>query len=300
MPSGRIYLSVSTDAVDASLVTKDLAIKTFTSRVGVPLSRVAGIGDSANDLPFLKIPGLGLAGAPSNAQVAVKQALRTIRGSYISKKSVLDGFLDFYSKCSDAGIEFVFSDRDGVLIWKGDAEEKARLKQLLETMGQQSRPFIFILTGSSYEQNIEFMGNYKLDSSLGANQRIRENPYIIYAENGAVQIDILTSKSRDDAVSVDQDLLAALKGDFLQCLLRRIKENILPVFGLELSDQRSDQRSKLYLPPKKSMVTVNVPRTHMGLEDYRRSPQSDRLRQALLKAMILTAKEHGLPYQVLE
>jgi hypothetical protein len=299
MGASRIYLSASSDAVDASLVTKDIAIKGFASSRGIPLSRVAGIGEGANDLPFLRISGLGLVGAPSNAQAAVKQALRAIRGSYISTKSVLDGFLDFYARCCGAGIEFVFADRDGVLIWNQDGEGKFRLRQVLERMGQNGRPFVIILTGSSYEQNVDFMRNYKLDASLGANQRIRENPYVIYAENGALQMDILSARARNYAAALDKGLLDALTGDFLHSLLRHIRERILPAYRLELGESSSDQRSKLYLPPKRTMVTVDLPRAHTGLEDYRRSPASDALRQALVKEMVIAAQELHLPYQVL-
>lgn len=298
MAASRIYLSTSTDAVDASLITKDFAIRSFASGKSIPLSRVAGIGDSANDLPFLRISGLGLVGAPSNAQAAVKQALKAIRGSYISTKSVLDGFLDFYARCCDAGIEFVFTDRDGVLTWNEDGEGRVRLRQLLERMGQNGRPFIIVLTGSSFEQNVDFMRDYHLDASLGANQSIRENPYIIYAENGAVQIDILSAKARNYTTGLDTHLLDTLRSDFLLLLLRRIREKILPAFHLELSESPSDQRSKLYLPPKRTMLTVNLPRAHLGLEDYRRSPESDALRQALLSEMVITAQELDLPYGV--
>lgn len=299
MAANRIYLSASTDAVDASVVTKDLAIKSFASSTGIPLSRVAGIGDGANDLPFLRISGLGLVGAPSNAQPAVKEALKAIRGAYISTRSVFEGFLDFYARCCDEGIEVVFTDRNGVLIWNEDGRARARLRQILEGMGQNGRPFIIILTGSSYEQNLDFMRHFHLDASLGVNPRIRENPYIIYAENGAVQIDVLGASARNYAATLDKQLLVVLTHDFLHSLLRRIRETILPAFHLELSTDRSDQRSKLYLPPKSTMVTVNLPRAHVGTEDYRQSPGADALRQALLKEMMTTARELRIPYEVL-
>jgi hypothetical protein len=299
MDANRIYLSASTDAVDASLVTKDFAIRNFASSTGTPLSRVAGIGDSANDLPFLRIPGLGLVGAPGNAQAAVKQALRAIPRSYISTKSVLDGFLDFYARCRDEGIEVVFTDRDGVLIWNEDDGARARLKQLLERMGRDGRPFIIILTGSSYEQNVDFMRHFQLDASLASNPRIRQNPYVIYAENGAVHIDILGASARNYGAALDSPLLVALTRDFLRSLVGHIREKILPAFRLGLSNSRSDKRSKLYLPPKTTMVTVDLPRAHAGLEDYRQSAVSDALRQALLREMAITAEELHLPYEVL-
>ena len=96
MISPSVYLSASTDAVDAALITKDLALKSFASDIGIPLLRIAAIGDSANALPLLKIPNLGLLGAPNNAQLIVKQTLKATNRSYVSDKDFLDGFVDFY------------------------------------------------------------------------------------------------------------------------------------------------------------------------------------------------------------
>jgi len=59
MTSTCVYLSAGTDAVDAALITKDSALKSFASDMGIPLPRIAAIGDSANDIPLLKIPNLG-------------------------------------------------------------------------------------------------------------------------------------------------------------------------------------------------------------------------------------------------
>jgi len=261
---------------------------------------MAGIGDSANDIPLLKIPNLGLVGAPNNAQLIVKQTLKTIDRSYISNKDSLEGFVDFYAHCVDAGIEYVFADRDGVLIWKEDLPEKSHLRQIIECMGQEGRPFIIIITGSSYEQNVDFMRKYRLNSSLASNEKIRENPYVIYAENGAVQINILDGSPRNCAEFFDGNLLRVLKTNFLNALLSNVEKGILPIFNLEFSKELSDQYSKIYLPPKRTMVTLNIPRTHHGIEDYRRSPESDHLRDAILREMVIVAQDLGLPYEVLE
>ncbi len=300
MTSSCVYLSASTDAVDAALITKDLALKSFASDLGIPLSRIAGIGDSANDIPFLKIPSLGLVGAPNNAQLIIKQILKTIDRSYISNKDFLNGFVDFYARCADAGIEYVFTDRDGVLIWKEDLPEESHLRQIVKRMGQEGRPFIIIITGSSYEQNVDFMSKYRLDSSLASNKRIRENPYVIYAENGAVQINILDGSLRSHVEFLDRDLLRVLNTNFLNALLSNVEKRILPVFDLEFSRELSDQHSKIYLPSKRTMVTLNIPSTHHETEDYRRSPEGDHLRDMILGEMVIAAQDLGLPYKVLK
>jgi len=300
MTSSCVYLSAGTDAVDAALIIKDSALKSFVSDMGIPLQRVAGIGDSANDIPLLKVPNLGLVGAPANAQLIVIQTLKTINRSYISNKEFLEGFVDFYHHCIEAGIEYVFTDRDGVLIWKENLQEKSCLRQILDCMGQEGRPFIIIITGTSYEQNVDFMRKYRLNSSLASNEKIRENPYVIYAENGAVQINILDGGIRNYNEFLDKDLLNVLKTNFLLGLLNNVKKRILPIFDLEFSKELSDQQSKIYLPPKRTMVTLNVPRTHHGIEDYRRSPEADRLREAILREMEIVAQDLDLPYEVLE
>ena len=301
-PSGecQIYLSAGTDAVDAALITKDSALKSFASDMGIPLPRIAAIGDSVNDIPLLKIPNLGLVGAPNNAQLIVKQTLETIERSYISNKDFLEGFADFYAHCADTGIEYVFADRDGVLIWKEDLSEKSRLRQIVERMGQEGWPFIVIITGSSYEQNVDFMSKYGLNSSFESNEKIRENPYVIYAENGAVQISVLDGSIRNCTDFLDRDFLRVLKTNFLDALLSNVEKRILPVFSLEFSKELSDQCSKIYLPPKGTMVTLNIPRTHHGIEEYRRSPESDYLRDAILREMEMVAQDLGLPYKILE
>jgi hydroxymethylpyrimidine pyrophosphatase-like HAD family hydrolase len=299
MTSIRIYLSAGTDAVDAALITKDLAVRNFASDMGIPLPHIAVIGDSANDIPLLKIPNLGLVGAPNNAQLIVKQTLETISKSHLSNKDFLDGFMDFYAHCIEAGIAYVFADRDGVLIWKEDLPEKSHLREIIERMGQEGRPFITIVTGSSYDQNMDFVHQYGLNSSLASNERIRENPYVIYAENGAVQINILDGSILNHPEFLDRDLLRVLKTDFFNALLSNVEKRILPIFNLEFSKQLSDERSKIYLPPKKAMVTLNIPREHHGIEDYHRTPESDRLRHAILKEMVTVAQQLGLPYEVL-
>jgi hypothetical protein len=300
MTSTCVYFSAGADAVDAALITKDSALKSFASEMGVPLSRIAAIGDSANDVPLIKIPNLGLVGAPNNAQIIVKQTLATIERSYVSNKDFLEGFVDFYARCLDSGIQYVFADRDGVLIWKEDLAEKSHLKQIVECMGREGRPFIIVITGSSYEQNVDFMRNYRLNSGLASNEKIRQNPYVIYAENGATQINILDSSIRDNIELCDTNLLRVLKSNFLDALLSNLENRVLPKFKLAFSRELSDQRSKIYLPLKRTMVTLNIPRTHDGIKDYRLSPEAAHLRDAILREMELVAQDLGLPYEILE
>lgn len=295
-----IFLSASTDAVDACGLTKDIAVKKFCEENNINPSRVAGIGDSSNDIPFLSIPGLGLAGAPLNAQPAVKTFLRQKENSFLSSKICWSGFKEFYQKCISRQITHVFADRDGVLICKDPETRKDDLRDLFLKMGQNDRPFVIVLTGSSYEQNIPFLDSYTLDGSLSANSAVVANPYLIYAENGAVQINVLDKRIRNFGDFLDPELIKTLTRDFAEEVTKRIEENVLESFALCLTLNRSDEVSKIYIPKKSTMVTFNIPKEHAGYSDYRRTVDSDQLRKAILQEMVFVAEKFKLPYKVLE
>ena len=55
---------------------KGLALRNFAATTGIPLERVAFIGDDVNDLPALGIAGLSV--APANAQPPVKAAVALV------------------------------------------------------------------------------------------------------------------------------------------------------------------------------------------------------------------------------
>ncbi|MBI3448898.1 MAG: HAD hydrolase family protein [Acidobacteria bacterium] len=299
MTFDRLYFSAGTDAVDAALITKATALQAFALNNRIPLGRIAAIGDSSNDIPLLSIPRLGLAGAPANAQSSVKRVLSTIKRAFISEKSVLAGFAEFYAQCEESGIQYVFADRDGVLVWSWRQAEKRRLRLLFARMGLEGRPFIIVITGSSYEQNVEFMREYRLDSSLSKNRRIRERPCLIYAENGALQVNILNQRVRKYSDALDKGLLRVLKNDFRETLLQKLEQQLLPKYSLEFSRVPSNRRSTLSLIPKQTMVTLNLPKRHLSALEYRYSAESDRLRVAILEEMASTAHQLGLPYEIL-
>lgn len=175
----RLFLSTGTDAVDASLVTKDHALRTFAATEHVPLSRIAAIGDSVNDLPFLTLSGLGLRGIPSNAQPAVRSGLGDFDNKIELQTSFTEAFLEFYAIAGNCGIQYVFADKDGVLVWRDtDAiEHGPSLRTIFSNAGLGTRPFVFVLTGSSYEANIAFLRSFDLAAACEGNPRIRERPF---------------------------------------------------------------------------------------------------------------------------
>ena len=296
----KILLSASSDAVDATLISKDHAVLRFATEFEVPLSDMAAIGDSINDLPFLKIPGIGLIGAPANAQKGVKEFLQLAKNSYISRESFLAGFVDFYKKSHENRKKFIFSDRDGVLIGNDNIPAKTDFSSLTQTMGLNDNPFIIVLTGSSFDQNIEFIDSFFDRDKIRWNQKIANYPYLIHAENGALQINILDKSIRKMDEFIDIDLLKELKDDFFEAVKKSIEDNVLKPFELHFTLDQHDQISKIYIPNKISMVTFNIPTAHGKLANYRNSSESETLRTAILTEMIDSAEALRLPYEVLK
>jgi hypothetical protein len=295
----QVFLSAATDAVDAALITKGFAVQRFATDRNVPLREIAAIGDSVNDLPFLTIPELGLTGAPSNAQERVKEALTSQANGYVFAREFLAGFEQFYEICETVGIRYVFADKDGVLTGKDDGCVRDRLKRLFECMGNEGRPFIVVITGSSLEQNMAFIQDYNLDRAPNYNPSIRKDPHVIYAENGAVQVNLVTGVATERLEWLSIELLAILHQEFRPLLMKRLEATVLLPLNLGWSFERSNQESKIYLPPKRTMVTCNIPRSHHGILDYRRSAESTRLRDAILEQMVVAASQLGLSYCIL-
>jgi hypothetical protein len=299
--SDLLYLSASTDAVDAALVTIERAVTTFAKANKTPMSKIAGIGDSANDLPFLRVPGLGMRGCPANSQPVVRAEIAKLDSGILLSSSFADGFLEFYELAEKRGISYVFADKDGVLVWKdNDAlTHKNALSAVFRGMGLESRPFVFILTGSSREQNVAFIESYNSDGAFASNQKIRELPFIVLAENGALQINVLTRETREDLSMIDAKFLKLLKSSFEKRVLTRLEKEVLPRFGLEWGQDASDQADRIWIPPKRTMFTVNLPRTFRGERDYRASRGGEELRRTILNCMIEEADTIGMRYCLL-
>lgn len=294
-----LYLSASSDAIDAALVTKDRAVEAFLRNQGIPPQSVAAIGDSVNDLPFLMLPDLGLRGAPANAQPEVLERLRDIPNSVVLKESVTEGFLHFYRAAADLQMSYIFADRDGVLIWEVESEpQRLALMDVFRQMGGSGKPFVVVLTGSSYEQNLRFMKRHGLDSSLRANPAVLTERYVVWAENGALQINVLDHTFRI-VQDFDQRLLSFVKGQFQAEVLERLDREVLPAFGFAWSESPADKNSGVFVPPKRTMFTVDVPKMRGDHDDYRRTPNADAFRKAVLDIMKQVAEEHGVAYVIL-
>jgi hypothetical protein len=296
----------NTAAVDATIYTKGDAIVNYAESKGISLEQIAGIGDELIDISFLTTKGLGLAGTVGNAQTPVKEAVFSMPRGFISSKEVFDGFLEFYEYAREGGFTHIVSDRDGVLLRKGDYSRGSEFKKLIESVGMDSdgsgekNPHIAILTGSSYGQNIGFTQAYGLDSSLSSNPVIRADPFLLLAENGLIHINILTGETKNLCSELNPELLEVLKNRFEPEVAKRIERDVLPSFGLGWSFNYNDQNEKIFVPEKQGMTTFNIPGNFADGRDYRESEEAEMLRCAMIDIMREVAEKIKIPYEVVE
>jgi hypothetical protein len=294
----KIKIIPNTNAVDATIYTKGEAILNYSKVTGVNLEKIAGIGDEIIDISFLKTPGLGFVGTPANAQLPVIETLRAIPNSFISNQECLDAFIIFYEIAKSRGITHIISDRDGVIVSKDDFSRGKEFRKLLNKINQ-GYPYIAILTGSSYEQNIPFMEAYGLNESLRNIEKINKDPYILLPENGLIQVNVLTKETRNLCSILNPELLYRLKQEF-EPVVRDNLRDILNKRGLCFSSNYQDQRGKVYIPNKESMVTFNIPREYPdGRRDFRKSPYAEELRRDIVSVMEKVAELQKLPYEII-
>jgi 3-deoxy-D-manno-octulosonate 8-phosphate phosphatase KdsC-like HAD superfamily phosphatase len=295
-----IKLIENNAAVDAAILTKARALDGVARYFGCSLEEMAMIGDEITDLSILTRSGLGLAGAPSNAQERVKDTVRGLRNGFVSQGEVFDGFLDFYREAERLGIRLVISDKDGVLKDGSNLYGERFREQVALNMGRNGKPYVVVLTGSSYEQNVQFIEQYFPSLRLGANPMVVDYPWLLLAESGAVHINVLNGTRRNYVRDICPDLLRRLKGEFEAGVRQRLDAEVLPEFGFGWSSNSEDQRAKVYHASEKlSMVTFNVPREFSDGKPYRKSEEAKKYRSKVMRIMEQEAISLELPYEIL-
>ncbi len=300
----KVKLMKNNAAIDAAILTKDMAVEGVIKYFDCPLEKIAAIGDEITDLPLLSKNGLGLVGTVANAQARVKQAVNGLASGYVSQKEFFDGFMDFYNKATQEGIEIIISDRDGVLksdILKSEENIQFGLKfrDLALQMGQARKPYVTILSGSSYEQNIPFMKTYGLDVQLSINPAIVKYPYLLLIENGAIHLNVINGETKNYVGDICPDLLTLLKNKFEIRTKRRISAEVLPEFGFKWTEDSNDQKGRVYHPKKLSMVTFNVPSADVDGKSFRKTREAEKYRDMIVGIMEEVAKSISMPYEVL-
>jgi len=254
---------------------------------------VGVIGDSANDLPFLLEPGVKVAAAPSNAQSRVKTSLRALNHGLILDGEGLEGFLQFYRHCRTVGVRLIVADRDGVLRWKNDELYLSALGEIYKSMGAPDHPIVVVLTGSSAEQNFRFVSETFIDSSVAQNPKRDSLPPLIYAENGNVIVDIKLHSSHIREQSIAKNEADLLLGPVRKLLLSELEREVLPRFGMSFTRDPTKQAMCVFLPPKSTMLTVNVPKTFLDGRFFRDSPEAENFRILVGSAMESALRENG-------
>ncbi|MBW2966909.1 HAD hydrolase family protein [Candidatus Woesearchaeota archaeon] len=292
----KIMIMRGDASVEVSILTKDQTVKDVAEEFGCPLDEIAVVGDGSNDLPMLTMEGLGLRGAPANAEQKVKEALEKLDNSYISPRAVCDGFFDIYQKAIEKGIKVVVTDRDGVLKAGSQVHWGPDFAKLALEMGGD-KPYVVVVTAASHAQNVKFMEEYGLDGRLHSNPHVRAHPYIMLAEGGAVHVNVLTGGTRNYVSKISPELLALMKGKFEQ-EVRKLIDAQLPSLGLTWTKDYDDQMGKVYhVEDKQCMVCFNVPRTFTDGRPYRKSPESAKLRDVFVDAMVEVAEKLGMRYE---
>jgi hypothetical protein len=302
----KITISKSSTAIDACWWDKGMSIEGAPE----PKERIAVIGDSESDFPFLKLEGLLFRGAPFNARESVKNFLVTINNGYISKKDLLKGFFDCVDKIismsADRGLNArdvtVYTDRDGVIYTKGDYSQGRRFATRIRNMGIDS-PLVRIITGSSLVQNQEsgFMDAFGLNAeNLARNQRVQDDPYLVLIENGAIKLNVLNPHDMNNvALTLEPELTQTLVGEFRNRLMERIEREIFPSMHLHWQKnymlQKEDPRGVYPSLDKKTMTTMNTPH---ALRDQKIIGEV--YKSNIVKFMEEIAEGLNLPYEVLQ
>lgn len=280
-----VYVSVNSDAIDASFGTKRDGLHRIARDAEFKIEDVAVIGDSANDLPFLLEPNVRLAAVPANGQTRVKNTIGSLEHGVVLEREGLEGFMHFYEMCRELKIRLIVTDRDGVLRWKNDGPFLGKFREIYKTMGIKDNPIVVVLTGSSAEQNYRFVAETSIAKYLAMNPKKSMLPMLIYAENGNVVVDIESQSSSVSDKSISKNDIDTLLGSVKDYLIEEISTNILPKTGLTISTDPEDQTMKVYLPLKSTMLTVNVPKKFANGEFYRDSAEAERFRRLVDLAM---------------
>ena len=90
-----------------------------------------------------------------------------------------------------------------------------------------------------------------------------------------------------------EEEIKRVKGPFEFEVIKRIETDVLPEFGFTYSDSHADQTEKIYIPPKMTMVTFNIPKFTRTEKDYRRAQISNDLRKRIRETLEEVATKHG-------
>lgn len=291
----QVFISCSTDAVDGAFFNKKQALLGVSQILDVGLEAIAFIGDGNNDLPALQLTELGLAGCPNNAQHRVKEVVETHKNGVISHLSYLDAFQYFYDLSKERDLRLLVSDRDGLILTDLGDFDVDNFIRVIDKVGRNGCPELRVLTGASVDQNRSIFCTEKLKRSVQRNEAISANPYIILAENGAIELNVLTGEFRFSRMFSElSGKVTANLGKVEKLFKSELEKSVTP-YLLTLSKYSVGQiGAKVEVVRKQTMLTVDVPTGVMDGKIFKHTPEADRFRNMVKLAMQLAVERANL------
>ncbi|MBI3051365.1 hypothetical protein HYY74_02815 [Candidatus Woesearchaeota archaeon] len=297
----RLIFSVVQSSVNAYLADKAYAMDLLAKRLG-PDAKFAYYGDGPNDISAMLHERTALAACPSDADPVVKIAIDSMgRTGFVAGSPLLSGFLEAYALAASRGIRYFATDRDDSIVSKGDFSNGSEFYEMARRMGEgcsrhgkEVWPLVYIITGGSVQQNLEMLSGFGLDR-LGCNRFVRRDPYLVLAENGLRQINVLTGQVAECTGGIDPLLIGKMPE--FQRTVRQLVEPVLKKYGFVWANSSKKGDREVGWPEKRYGCSVDLPRTVDGLP-YRRTESAWPFIKDTLDAMVLASEQLGLKFGV--
>ena len=270
-------LAVNRHSIDVYSHPKETTVRQIAAFMGLRLSELGVIGDGANDIGMLSIEGIGAAATVHNGQPEVKKLVASLPNGFSASAEAVAGVSEFLKECVSRRIKRVIADRDGVLRYRCDGQERDALIELIRKFNAAGIG-IDILTGSSVEQNVFFLQ----DSGIAAELACSNVDLRIYAENGVVEIDPRT-KSVAFVGGDECEWFLPLIPSLTTAILAEITDTVLHRFNVSWGSGEAGPTT-LVSVPKLAMVTIDTPKER----EYDDDDKSE------LRAAVVHCFEHAL------
>ena len=263
-------VSKGASAIDFYLISKGEYVEKFLSKDNIPYESIACIGDGDIDESFLFIEGVKMVGAPANASCRIRDKVLKSANGFLSDHSYYNGFEDFFWKAKEVGVEYIFTDFNGVLL---EGINLDAFHDLLIDVCKGLLPKLVIVTGASVGQMSQHMLNLGIREAIRTSVDLfaREN-LIIMCENGAFTIDLLTGQVNANVSLKNFKKNKRIRSEFY----KKLEEVVYKEFGFELTHEYESQKNKVFLPMKYTMISVNIPKSDENDNDFRASKESRR------------------------
>ncbi|MBD3204420.1 HAD hydrolase family protein [Candidatus Woesearchaeota archaeon] len=289
------YIEVLDNAVSVVILTKAKALEIYSEKYGINLNNSMGVGDGLSDIGFMN--NCGFCACPANSQEKVKELVNEKHG-LVSDKQGLDGALEAYEKAKEKGLEAVIFDKDGVLTVNNELSRGEEFREVLRKAGQEKNPYIILLTGSSFDQNTDFLEAYGFNH-LHENPAYKKKPWAVMFNSG-LQFYNVFDKETKSLCDIPDEMVAGIN-NLKNYVEKMIEKDIFGNFGIVgfTEDYEKGQNGRIYRPKKEAMATWNIPRYFKdGKTVYRGSEEAKRFSDALVKIITDFFDEKQYNYEI--